>query len=71
MDDIADDDYRGFVERLTEVERLAGKTPLLVMDQFENLFQQGIKVHNLPFPSTKIHFVGQYFILCIAFKNNG
>ncbi len=38
-DDIADSDWRGFVDRLAEVERLAGEAPLLVLDQFEDVLR--------------------------------
>ncbi|MCP4663222.1 MAG: formylglycine-generating enzyme family protein, partial [bacterium] len=36
---VADDDWRGFVERLSEVEALAGEAPLLVLDQFEDVLR--------------------------------
>ena len=39
QDNVADDDYRAFVRRLTEVERLAGQAPLLVLDQFEDVLR--------------------------------
>ena len=35
----ADDDWRGFVDALAEVERLAGEAPLLVLDQFEDVLR--------------------------------
>lgn len=34
---VDDDDWRSFVERLNEVERLSGEAPLLVLDQFEDI----------------------------------
>lgn len=37
--EIADDDWQGFVQRLEEVERLSAETPLLVIDQFEDLLR--------------------------------
>jgi formylglycine-generating enzyme required for sulfatase activity len=36
---VADEDWRGFVRRLGVVERLAGKSPLLVLDQFEQVLR--------------------------------
>ncbi len=38
---VGDEDWRGFVEHLAEVERLAGKPPLLVLDQFESVLHDG------------------------------
>ncbi len=43
-DDLADDDWRGFVERLAEVERLAGEAPLLILDQFESVLRADVVV---------------------------
>jgi len=37
---VDDHDWRGFVERLCEVERLAGEAPLLVLDQFEDVLRR-------------------------------
>ena len=39
VDGAADGDWRGFVQRLAEVERLAGQAPLLVLDQFEDVLR--------------------------------
>ncbi len=36
---VADDDWPGFVDRLAEVERLAGTPPVLVLDQFEDVLR--------------------------------
>ena len=38
-EDVADEDWRGFVERLAEVEHLTGEAPLLVLDQIENVLR--------------------------------
>ncbi len=38
-DGIVDNDWRGFVERLVDAERLAGKAPLLVLDQFGDVLR--------------------------------
>lgn len=38
-----DDDPVGFVERLVEVERLAGAPPILVLDQLEDLLREDAK----------------------------
>ncbi len=38
---VDDRDARGFVERLAEVERLAGRAPILVLDQFEDVLGKG------------------------------
>ncbi len=35
--EVADGDWQGFVERLGEVERLAGEAPILVLDQLEEV----------------------------------
>ena len=37
---VDDSDAPGFVERLAEVERLAGVTPVLVLDQFEDVLHE-------------------------------
>ncbi|MEM8960614.1 MAG: SUMF1/EgtB/PvdO family nonheme iron enzyme [Acidobacteriota bacterium] len=39
VDPVADDDFRLLVERLTEVEQLAGTPPILVIDQFEDVLR--------------------------------
>ncbi len=38
---IADDDHRAFVERLLQAARLAGRPPVLVLDQLEDLLRPG------------------------------
>ncbi len=38
-DDVPDDDWLGFVERLAAVADLAGVPPLLILDQFENVLR--------------------------------
>ncbi len=39
-EEVADEDFHAFVDRLLEVERFAGEPPILVLDQFEDVLRR-------------------------------